>query len=134
MSQEAYDLFDRALSDQHARNEARRIRIRVHEARGNPHPASLRWPFELLQNALDSGPRDGRTITVRLRCEASKLTFEHDAQFGGCIGVPGDDGKPVKMRADAKTLAHLLDPAWLEANASAWQFNVPLRSLSKAMD
>ena len=78
MSQEAYDLFDRAVSAQHARNEARRIRIRVHEARCNPHPASLRWPFELLQNALDSGPRSGSTITVRLRCEASKLTFEHD--------------------------------------------------------
>jgi hypothetical protein len=78
MSQEAYDLFDRALSEQHARNEARRIRIRVHEARGNPHPASFRWPFELLQNALDSGPRSGSTITVRLRCEASRLTFEHD--------------------------------------------------------
>jgi hypothetical protein len=78
MSQEAYDLFDRALSDQHARDEARRIRIRVHEARGNPHSASLRWPFELLQNALDPGPRSGITITVRLRCEAAKLTFEHD--------------------------------------------------------
>ena len=59
MTQEAYDLFGRALSEQHARNEARRIRIRVHEARGNPHPASFRWPFELLQIALDSGPRSG---------------------------------------------------------------------------
>ena len=78
MSQEAYNLFDRALSEQHARNEARRIRIRVHEARGNPHSASFRWPFELLQNALDSGPRTGSAITVRLNCEDSKLTFEHD--------------------------------------------------------
>jgi hypothetical protein len=78
MTQEAYDLFGRALSEQHARNEARRIRIRVHEARSNPHPASFRWPFELLQNTLDSGPRSGSAITVRLRCEASKLIFEHD--------------------------------------------------------
>lgn len=78
MSQEAYDLFDRALSEQHARNEARRIRIRVHEARGNPHSASFRWPFELLQNALDSGPRADAAITVRLSCTDSKLTFEHD--------------------------------------------------------
>lgn len=78
MSQEAYNLFDRALSEQHARNEARRIRIRVHEARGNPHSASFRWPFELLQNALDAGPRAGSGITVRLNCEDSKLTFEHD--------------------------------------------------------
>jgi hypothetical protein len=78
MSQEAYDLFDRALSEQHARNEARRIRIRVHEARGNPHSASFRWPFELLQNALDSGPRSGSAITVHLHRETTKLTFEHD--------------------------------------------------------
>lgn len=79
MTQIAYDLFGRALSEQHARNEARRIRTRVHEARRNPHAASIRWPFELLQNALDSGPRDGcDSITVRLRRDASHLTFEHD--------------------------------------------------------
>jgi hypothetical protein len=77
MTQEAYHLIDRALSEQHARNEARRIRTRVHEARGNPHPAGFRWPFELLQNALDSGPRDGNAIEVRIRCEASRLIFEH---------------------------------------------------------
>jgi hypothetical protein len=78
MTQEAYDLFGQALNVRHARNEARRIRIRVHEARGNPHPASVRWPIELLQNALDSGPRSGTTITVRIQCETSKLIFEHD--------------------------------------------------------
>jgi hypothetical protein len=78
MTQEAYDLFGQALSERHARNEARRIRIRVHEARGNPHPASVRWPIELLQNALDSGPRSGNTITVRIHCKPSKLIFEHD--------------------------------------------------------
>jgi len=78
MSQEAYDLFGKAISERHARNEARRIRIRVHEARGNPHPASVRWPIELFQNALDSGPRSGSTITIRILCESSKLIFEHD--------------------------------------------------------
>src|SRR5437867_1353861 len=76
MTQIAHDLFGRALSEQHARNEARRIRTRVHEARRNPHAASIRWPFELLQNALDSGPRNGcDSITVRLRRDASHLTF-----------------------------------------------------------
>jgi hypothetical protein len=79
MTQTAFELFGRALSEQHARNEARRIRTRVHEARRNPHAASIRWPFELLQNALDSGPRDGcDSVTVRLRRGASHLTFEHD--------------------------------------------------------
>jgi hypothetical protein len=67
MTQEAYELYDKALSEQHTRNEARRIRTRVNEARRNPHPASFRWPFELLQNALDSGPRSGATISIILR-------------------------------------------------------------------
>lgn len=78
MTQEAFALFGQALSQRHARDQARRIRIRVHEARGNPHPASLRWPVELLQNALDSGPRSGKNITIRVRCEPWKLIFEHD--------------------------------------------------------
>jgi hypothetical protein len=41
MTQEAYELFGQALSERHARNEARRIRIRVHEARGKLRRAAL---------------------------------------------------------------------------------------------
>jgi hypothetical protein len=78
MTQEAYELYDKAQSEQHTRNEARRIRTRVNEARRNPHPASFRWPFELLQNALDSGPRGGTAISIVIRRSLSKLTFEHD--------------------------------------------------------
>ena len=58
MSEEAFKIYEEALKGQHNRNEARRIRTLVTEARRNPHPAGLRWPFELLQNALDAGPRD----------------------------------------------------------------------------
>ena len=79
MSQEAYDVYEKALKDQHSRNEARRIRTRVDQARQSPHSAGIRWPFELLQNALDAGPREGRNaVTVRLRCEPAKVVFEHD--------------------------------------------------------
>jgi hypothetical protein len=78
MTQEAYELYDQALSEQHTRNEARRIRTRVNEARQSPHAASFRWPFELLQNALDAGPRSGSTITIAFRRAASNLIFEHD--------------------------------------------------------
>jgi hypothetical protein len=42
-----------------------------------------------------------------------------DLKFRSWVPVPGDDGKPVKMRADAKTLGDLLDPAWLENNDAA---------------
>lgn len=78
MSQTAYDLFGEALNEQHARNEARRIRTRVHEARGSPHTAGFRWPFELLQNALDSGSRSGNAVEVCFRRKPNQLLFEHN--------------------------------------------------------
>jgi hypothetical protein len=79
VTQEAYQLIDRDLNEQHARGQARRIRIRVREVRKNPYPPSLRWPFELLQNALDAGPRDDHhVVNIRLQQEQSKLIFEHD--------------------------------------------------------
>lgn len=42
-----------------------------------------------------------------------------DLKFRSWVPVLGDDGKPVKMRADAKTLDHLLDPSWLKNNGAA---------------
>ena len=79
MSEKAYQDYEGVLNEQHSRNEARRIRTRVNEARQIQHSAAIRWPFELLQNALDAGPRDGRSaVTVRLRREPTKVVFEHD--------------------------------------------------------
>lgn len=79
MTDTAYAIFERAVTDQHIRNEARTILKQVREARGNPHAASLRWPFELLQNALDAGPREGRSyVTVHIHCEGDKIRFQHD--------------------------------------------------------
>ena len=79
MSERAYQIYEEALNEQRSRTQARRIRMRVDHARRSPHSASIRWPFELLQNALDAGPRDGRSVvTVRLRREPAKIVFEHD--------------------------------------------------------
>lgn len=79
MSREAFESYERAVGLQHKRNEARHIRTRVHEAREAPNVAGLRWPFELLQNALDAGPRSGRNaVTVALRHEPSGVVFQHD--------------------------------------------------------
>ena len=79
MSENAYKIYEEALSEQYSRNEARRIRTRVDQARQSPHSAGIRWPFELLQNALDAGPRNGKsTVTVRLRCDQNGVGFEHD--------------------------------------------------------
>lgn len=79
MSKKAYEMFEEALREQHSRSLARRIRTRVDQARKSPHPASIRWPFELLQNALDAGPRDGRSVVrTRLSREPTRIVFEHD--------------------------------------------------------
>ena len=79
MTEAALQIYKDAPDAQHSRNEARRIRTRVNEARQNPHPAAVRWPFELLQNALDAGPSDGNaTVATRVVREASKVMFEHN--------------------------------------------------------
>jgi hypothetical protein len=59
MSEKALEEYQQARDHQLLRNEARHIRTRVHEARESSHLAGIRWPFELLQNALDAGPREG---------------------------------------------------------------------------
>ena len=49
------------------------------EARGSITSAGPRWPFELLQNALDFGPRPGSTsVAICLSYEQTKVAFEHD--------------------------------------------------------
>ncbi len=79
MTEAALRIYKDALDAQHSRNEARRIRTRVNEARQNPHPAAIRWPFELLQNALDAGPSSGNAaVTIRIMRDASKVVFEHN--------------------------------------------------------
>ena len=79
LSEAAFQLFEETLKEQHSRNEARRIRARVAEARRSIPSAGLRWPFELLQNALDFGPRPGKSsVAIRLSCEQTKVAFEHD--------------------------------------------------------
>jgi hypothetical protein len=80
MSHDALRSYHDAREGQLLRNEARHILTKVNEARGRPHAAATRWPFELLQNALDAGPRAGRTsVTVTLRQEPGRVVFEHDA-------------------------------------------------------
>lgn len=84
MSTSALNEFDKARQDQVTKNEARRIRTKVSDARNAPAQTALRWPFELLQNALDAGPRpDRQTVHVRVSWTEQSLLFEHDgAPFG----------------------------------------------------
>ncbi|MBI4267753.1 MAG: hypothetical protein HY662_03100 [Chloroflexi bacterium] len=78
MSKEALKGFQEAQVDQTNRNQARNIWYHVHQARG-AHVASVRWPFELFQNALDAGPRaDRSSVDISISRRDSALVFEHD--------------------------------------------------------
>jgi len=82
MSDNAFRTYRRAREAQLVRNEARHIRSKISDARGSRHDAGVRWPFELLQNALDAGPRPGREhVEVWLRRSGDSFSFEHDGAF-----------------------------------------------------
>src|SRR5215475_14332985 len=79
MSKKALEWYQDARKHQLEKSEARHIRTRVYEARNAPHVAGFRWPFELLQNALDAGPREGRdSVAISLHEEPGRVIFEHD--------------------------------------------------------
>ena len=62
MSKLARTEFDGARILQTTQNDARRIFQRVRAAQQNPSRSSIRWPFELIQNAHDAGPREGDDV------------------------------------------------------------------------
>lgn len=83
MSEAALKAYEVARVQQLTRNEARRILTKVSDARNNPEAAGRRWPFELLQNAHDAGPYNGRelinvSLTWERLLEGTKLIFDHD--------------------------------------------------------
>lgn len=79
MSETALALYEKACNVQAQRTEARRIRTRVRDARAGTTGAASRWPFELLQNVHDAGPRVGKQcVNVSLKWDGTTLVFEHD--------------------------------------------------------
>lgn len=83
MSETAYETFNEEQSELLIRTEARRIKTGINDARNSPDNAGRRWPFELLQNAHDTGPYIGResvqvSIIMEQTSEGTKLVFEHD--------------------------------------------------------
>ncbi len=82
MSEMALSEYQIARNDQLIRNEARKILTKISDARGARADASLRWPFELLQNALDVGARAShRHVEVMLEQDGRRILFEHDGGF-----------------------------------------------------
>jgi hypothetical protein len=81
MSVEALREFEGARSAQLQRNEARRMRTLVNQARGDIHRSGNRWPFELTQNAHDPGPRAGASaINLALSFDGKTVIYEHDGK------------------------------------------------------
>ena len=82
MSKTARKEYEAAHKRQITKNDARRILTRVEEARQNPGRAEVRWPFELMQNAHDAGPRDGENL-VKIH-----FTFKNDELVVSHTGKP----------------------------------------------
>ena len=78
MTKTALNEYNQARQQQLTKNDARRIRSRVEEVQQNPTAASLRWPFELMQNAHDAGPRnEAEFVEVVFRSEEGDLIVSH---------------------------------------------------------
>lgn len=72
-------LLRETLNEQVHNAIARHIHTKVRDARSDPDFSARRWPFELIQNAHDAGPREGRDgITIAFRLIDGVLSFEHD--------------------------------------------------------
>jgi hypothetical protein len=81
VSDAALDEFEQARKAQLDRNEARRMRALVNQARGDTHGAGARWPFELTQNAHDPGARDGQPgVNITLTFDGQRVLYEHDGR------------------------------------------------------
>ena len=78
MSEIALNEYSSAREQQLTRNDARRILTRIDAARQNPVAASRRWPFELIQNAHDAGPRTGDArVEIVFRFQGNDLAVSH---------------------------------------------------------
>lgn len=83
MTKVAREEYNAAEREQQERNEARHIKNNVDKARKDHHVSGERWPFELLQNAHDTGPRELlRRVDVTIQwtdtVEGSEFSFKHN--------------------------------------------------------
>lgn len=93
MSTDFQQQFKEVRDAQLQRNEARRMRTLVAMARGDIHRSGKRWPFELMQNAHDPGPRQKfTTVDIVLSFNGTSVIYEHN-------------GRPFSMRDLAALLS-----------------------------
>ena len=92
MSETAFREFHNARVRQTTQNDARLIRTKVEDALHRPSRSGARWPFELMQNAHDAGPRGAdEQVRIDFSLRDGELVVSHT-------------GKPF----DSKELAALL--------------------------
>ena len=92
MSETAVYEFNEARVRQTTQNDARQIRTKVEAALRRPLRSGARWPFELVQNAHDAGPRGSdEQVGIDFSLRDGELVVSHT-------------GKPF----DSKELAALL--------------------------
>jgi hypothetical protein len=81
MSEEALKEYVGARTAQLQKNEARKMRTLVNQARGDIHRSGNRWPFELTQNAHDPGPRSSLSeVNIALSFDGTTVIYEHDGK------------------------------------------------------
>ena len=91
MTQVLRDEYESGEREQQDRYQARHIKNNVDKARKNHQVAGQKWPFELLQNAHDPGPREGLSrvdVTFSWICtdQRAELSFKHN----GAAFLPQD--------------------------------------------
>ena len=79
MSTTALTEYKDARIQQTTQNDARRIRTRVQAAQNSARAGvQWRWPFELIQNAHDAGPRNGNDqVGVKFALQDTRLKVSH---------------------------------------------------------
>ena len=78
MSGTALKEYEIESNRQRTRNDARTIRSGVEMAQQNTPRAGVRWPFELIQNAHDAGPRDGDSrVKISFTFKDNDLVVSH---------------------------------------------------------
>jgi hypothetical protein len=91
MTQIARAEYDAAEREQQERNEARHIKNNVDKARKDHHITGERWPFELLQNAHDTGPREGLDrVDVAIEWKPTESGAEFSFKHNGAPFLPQD--------------------------------------------
>ena len=74
-------------------------------------PNDSRWCMDRIVRGRKSGQNTDVPVAAAL--------WLADLKIRPWVPIPGEDGKPVPMPANAVTLDELLDPAWLEHNDAA---------------